>query len=144
MVVGREIIDADRASAQAVLRLNKRALHYSYKKYEFPVDLTSTLPFWLVKNGLRKIYPSIPDEQTTDFVVGGAGVTGAMIAQRLAEGGFSVVVVDQRDVCTLSTSASTALLQYEIDVSLVRLATDRKSVKLLANEARAQDETFQH
>lgn len=56
-----------------------------------------------------------------DVVVVGAGVTGAMIAQRLAEGGFSVVVVDRRDVCTGSTSASTALLQYEIDVSLVRL-----------------------
>lgn len=85
------------------------------------MELTSTLPFWLVKNGLRKIYPSIPDDQTTDFVVVGAGVTGAMIAQRLAEGGLTVVVVDRRDVCTGSTSASTALLQYEIDVSLVRL-----------------------
>ena len=85
------------------------------------MELTSTLPFWLVKNGLRTIYPPILDDQNTDFVVVGAGVTGAMIAQRLAEGGFSVVVVDRRDVCTGSTSASTALLQYEIDVSLVKL-----------------------
>lgn len=146
------------------------------------MELTSTLPFWLVKNGLQRIYPTIPDDQFTDFVVVGAGVTGSMIAQRLAEGGFSVVVVDRRDVCTGSTSASTALLQYEIDISLVRLgeligvrdaqiaytlsnqsidrlselitrlgiecdfqrktsihlAADRKSAKLLADEARAR------
>jgi glycine/D-amino acid oxidase-like deaminating enzyme len=85
------------------------------------VKLTSTLPFWLMKNGFKTVYPFIPDDQTTDVVVVGAGVTGAMIAQRLAEGGFSVTVLDSRDVCTGSTSASTALLQYEIDVSLVQL-----------------------
>lgn len=146
------------------------------------MNLTSTLPFWLVKNGLQQIYPSIPDDQAADIVVVGAGVTGAMVAQRLAEGGFSVVVVDSRDVCTGSTSASTALLQYEIDVSLVKLgqiigvdnaqlayslsnrsidrlaelihrlaiecdfqkktsiylASDRKSAKMLVNEARAR------
>ena len=157
-------------------------LSVTLQRFVFPVELTSTLPYWLVKNGLPHVYPPIQDDQTTDFVVVGAGVTGAMIAQRLTEGGFSVVVVDRRDVCTGSTAASTALLQYEIDVSLVKLgqligernaqmayalsnqsidrlsklinrlaiecdyqkktsiylASDRRSAKLLANEARAR------
>ncbi len=45
-----------------------------------------------------------------------------MIAQRLAEDGFSLVVVDRRDICTGSTAASTALLQYEIDLTMLKLA----------------------
>jgi glycine/D-amino acid oxidase-like deaminating enzyme len=85
------------------------------------VKLTSSAPFWLLKNGLKATYPFIGDDLTTDFVVVGAGVTGAMVAQRLAEGGFKVVVVDSRDICTGSTSASTALLQYEIDIPLIQL-----------------------
>lgn len=85
------------------------------------VKLTTTFPFWLLKNGLPSVYPFIAEDETADVVVVGAGVTGAMIAQRLAERGLSVVIVDSRDVCTGSTSASTALLQYDIDVSLVKL-----------------------
>ena len=54
----------------------------------------------------------------------GAGITGAFIAHSLAEEGFDIVVVDKRDVCAGSTSANTALLQYELDISLVDL-TDR-------------------
>jgi len=45
-----------------------------------------------------------------------------MVAQRLASNGYSVVVIDRRDICTGSTSASTALLQYDIDVTLVEMA----------------------
>ncbi|MBZ2189226.1 FAD-binding oxidoreductase [Alcanivorax sp. JB21] len=50
-----------------------------------------------------------------DVVVVGAGITGALVADELAGHGHDVVVLDQRDVCWGSTSASTALLQYEND-----------------------------
>jgi choline dehydrogenase-like flavoprotein len=48
----------------------------------------------------------------------GGGITGAAIAHELTLAGCAVVVLDRRDIGTGSTSGSTSLLQYEIDVSL--------------------------
>ena len=61
-----------------------------------------------------------------------------MLAQRLASEGHQVVVVDRRDVCMGSTSASTALLQYEIDVSLVEMS------KLLGRDQAEQAYRLSH
>lgn len=52
----------------------------------------------------------------------GAGVTGAMLAVRLAEAGIETAVIDCRGVARGSTPASTALIQYEIDTPLIELA----------------------
>jgi glycine/D-amino acid oxidase-like deaminating enzyme len=83
------------------------------------MDLTSDHPFWFVKNGLINTYPALEQDESCDVAVIGAGITGAMIAHRLTAMGLSVVVVDRRDVGLGSTSASTALMQYEIDLPLV-------------------------
>jgi glycine/D-amino acid oxidase-like deaminating enzyme len=48
-------------------------------------------------------------------------MTGAFIAQALCAEGVNVVLLDKRDIGTGSTAASTALLQYELDVPLVEL-----------------------
>jgi len=58
-----------------------------------------------------------------DAVVIGAGISGALIAERLTEDGLDVVMIDRRGPLAGSTTASTALLQYELDVPLSRLAT---------------------
>ena len=58
----------------------------------------------------------------TDVLVVGAGITGAMVADALSEAGFRVLVVDRRRPISGSTTASTALLQYEIDMPLIHLA----------------------
>jgi len=39
---------------------------------------------------------------------------GALVAVHLAEAGVKTIVLDKRDIGTGSTSASTALLQYEL------------------------------
>jgi glycine/D-amino acid oxidase-like deaminating enzyme len=52
----------------------------------------------------------------------GAGASGALIAFLLVEAGFDIVVVEQGEVAGGSTSANTALLLYETDVPLHRLA----------------------
>ena len=75
-----------------------------------------------MKSGLLNTYPFLDHDVVCDVAVVGAGITGAMVAHRLSSDGLSVVVIDGRDVCRGSTSASTALLQYEIDVSLTDLA----------------------
>ncbi len=85
------------------------------------MDLVSPRPFWPLKNGLLSVYPALKEDLNCDVVVLGAGITGAFIAHRLAEEGLHIVVLDKRDVCAGSTSANTALLQYELDISLVDL-----------------------
>lgn len=89
------------------------------------MDLVSHQPYWLVKNGLVATYPALEQDERCDVLVLGAGITGAIFAERLTREGFDVVVLDRRDVGQGSTSASTALLLYEIDA---HLATLRKSV----------------
>jgi len=85
------------------------------------MNLTSSHPFWSVNNGLPALYPSLQRDVSCDAVVIGGGITGALVAVHLAEAGVKTLVVDQREIGTGSTSASTALLQYEIDVPLREL-----------------------
>ncbi len=86
------------------------------------MDLRSGHSFWLIKNGLLGVYPSLRQHQTSDVAIIGGGITGALIAYRFAQEGIDVVLVDKREVATGSTAASTALLQYEADLELVDLA----------------------
>jgi glycine/D-amino acid oxidase-like deaminating enzyme len=85
------------------------------------MDLRSNYPYWLLRDGIIKTYPSLDRNITTDIVVMGAGITGALVAFKLREAGRETVVVDRRHVGMGSTAASTALLQYEIDVPLCEL-----------------------
>ena len=86
------------------------------------MDLKSGYPFWTVKNGLPVSFPPLLEDISCDVAVIGGGITGALIAHSLADAGLDVAVLDKRDVGWGSTSASTALLQYEIDTELVALA----------------------
>lgn len=56
-----------------------------------------------------------------DVVVVGAGISGAMAAAELVDCGLSVVMIDRRGVLLGSTPASTALVQYDIDVPITKL-----------------------
>ena len=82
------------------------------------MNLTSSHPFWSVTNGLPANFPSLQRDVSCDVVVIGGGITGALVAFHLAEAGVKTLVLDKRDIGTGSTSGSTALLQYEIDVPL--------------------------
>lgn len=86
------------------------------------MDLKSGYPYWAVKNGLMYAFPRLETDLNCDVVVVGAGITGALIGYELSGHGHDVVVLDRRDVGWGSTSASTALLQYEIDTHAVDLA----------------------
>lgn len=79
------------------------------------MDLKSGYPYWAIKNGLMYAFQRLDADLSCDVAVVGAGITGALIADELAGHGHDVVVLERRDVCWGSTSASTALLQYEID-----------------------------
>ncbi|HVT90199.1 MAG TPA: FAD-dependent oxidoreductase, partial [Tepidisphaeraceae bacterium] len=66
-------------------------------------------------------YPALPGDVFCDVLVVGAGVSGALTAWHLARAGFDVLVVDRRLPVSGSTPASTALLQYELDTTLIEL-----------------------
>lgn len=86
------------------------------------MDLKSGYPFWPIRDGLPATHPRLTSSTKVDVAVIGAGITGAIAAHRLATLGYDVMVIDARDVGLGSTSASTALLQYEIDTTLVELS----------------------
>jgi len=70
--------------------------------------------------------PAVPQHRLganleTDVLVVGAGISGALLAEGLTDAGLEVVVVDRRSPLAGSTSASTALLQHELDTPLIQL-----------------------
>lgn len=85
------------------------------------MDLTSAFPYWTVRNGMLAAFPAIERDLACDAVVIGGGISGALLAYRLISKGVGAVVIDRRDVGHGSTSASTGLLQYEVDTPLHRL-----------------------
>jgi glycine/D-amino acid oxidase-like deaminating enzyme len=85
------------------------------------LELTSPHAFWLLRNGLGDVPPPLSHDRRCDVAVIGAGITGALVSEALTAAGLSVIAVDCRHPAHGSTSASTALLQYELDVSLTDL-----------------------
>ncbi|ASZ11742.1 FAD-binding oxidoreductase [Chitinophaga pendula] len=85
------------------------------------MDLQSGYPFSLVRYGLPYQYPKLGRDVRTDVVIIGGGISGALSAYALTNAGISCVVVDARTIGLGSTSASTSLLQYEVDTPLVEL-----------------------
>jgi glycine/D-amino acid oxidase-like deaminating enzyme len=86
------------------------------------MDLTSDLPFWTVRNGLLRVYPPLDQDVRCDALIIGGGISGALLGHELVKRGVDCVLIDRRDIGHGSTSASTALLQYEIDTPLYKLS----------------------
>ena len=85
------------------------------------MKLTSSEPFFLVKNGIANSYPSITENLDTEILIVGGGITGSLIAHQCMEDGDKTVLMDRREIGHGSTSAKTSMLQYEIDVPLHHL-----------------------
>ncbi|HRP56306.1 FAD-dependent oxidoreductase [Agriterribacter sp.] len=85
------------------------------------MDLRSHYPYWLLRHGIINVYPPLTENIKTDVVVMGGGITGALLAWHLCQAGIAAVVVDKRHIGMGSTAASTAMIQYEIDIPLYQL-----------------------
>jgi len=85
------------------------------------MDIKSGYPWWTVSNGLIGAFPPLSADAECEVAVLGAGITGSLVAHALAEAGMDVLMLDRREAGWGSTSASTALLQYEIDTPLTEL-----------------------
>jgi glycine/D-amino acid oxidase-like deaminating enzyme len=82
------------------------------------MKIRSSSPFWPLNDGLVSNYPALRENSSCDIAIVGGGLSGAMVAYHLVEAGVDVALFDKRDVATGSTSASTALVMYEIDLML--------------------------
>ncbi|WP_394666685.1 NAD(P)/FAD-dependent oxidoreductase [uncultured Chryseobacterium sp.] len=85
------------------------------------MDLKSNEPFWLLKNGLISSYPSLKSNEECDVLIIGGGITGSLAAHQMMAEGYKTILIDQSELCNGSTSATTSMLQYEIDVPLFEL-----------------------
>jgi glycine/D-amino acid oxidase-like deaminating enzyme len=85
------------------------------------MKLKSNEPFWLVKNGIINSYPSLRENIETEILIVGGGITGSLIAHQCIADGHKTVLIDRREIGHGSTSATTSMLQYEIDLPLYQL-----------------------
>jgi glycine/D-amino acid oxidase-like deaminating enzyme len=85
-------------------------------------DLRTGRSIWESRRTPHVPHGLLAHDIETDVLVIGAGITGAMVADALAASGLEVAVVDKRGPAKGSTTASSALVLYEIDTPLIRLA----------------------
>ncbi len=84
-------------------------------------DLRTGRSLWQTRRLPALPHGRLKRDIDADVLVVGAGITGALVAEALAAD-HRVVVVDRRGPAAGSTSASTALIEYEIDTPLIHLA----------------------
>lgn len=85
------------------------------------MELRSSEPFWLLKNGIINSYPSLRKNLSTEILIIGGGITGSLIAHQSMEDGRETVLIDRREIGNGSTAVTTSMLQYELDVPLLQL-----------------------
>lgn len=85
------------------------------------MDLKSNEPFWLIKSGIINSYPSLREDIDCDVLIVGGGITGSLIAHQCMEDGYKTLLIDKREIANGSSSATTSMLQYEIDTPLYEL-----------------------
>jgi len=96
------------------------------------MDLESGRPFWPIKNGNLSRYAPLSQDLDCEVAIVGAGITGALVAYYLTQEGVRTIIVDRREVGTGSTSATTGLLQYEVDTplfELIGMVGEKKAVR---------------
>ncbi|MER9305086.1 FAD-binding oxidoreductase [Mesorhizobium sp. M0293] len=86
------------------------------------LDLRTGRPVWSAYRA-----PAVPTDSLTrdvkaDVLIVGMGISGAMMAEALTAQGHVVICIDRRGPLKGSTSATTALVQFELDQPLSTLS----------------------
>lgn len=85
------------------------------------LDLRSGKPVWLSYRTTKVAEQRLEKDISIDVLIIGMGISGAMTADLLTEAGHDVVMIDRRGPSRGSTPATTALVQFEIDLPLREL-----------------------
>ena len=83
------------------------------------MQLTSGNLYWKDKSKIENIYPYLTHDTSCDVLVIGGGINGAITALFLAKEGANVIV--KNIIGYGSTSASSALLEYQLDMDMCKL-----------------------
>lgn len=83
-------------------------------------DLRGGRSPWFTRSD-QPFRPALRESLKCDALVVGAGITGSLVAERLARQGLDVVIVDREWPGRGSTAASTSMLLWEIDRPLTQL-----------------------
>jgi glycine/D-amino acid oxidase-like deaminating enzyme len=86
------------------------------------MKLTSGCIYWPQVDPQAPALPDLAQDLHTQVAIIGCGITGALAAWHLTRESIPTVLLDRSGIATASTSASTGLLQYEIDVPLIQLS----------------------
>jgi glycine/D-amino acid oxidase-like deaminating enzyme len=101
--------------------LRRRNLERAMTGATIKRDLRTGRSVWADSPELKVPLRPFKEAVSVDVAVVGAGISGALMAYELS-GDHSVVVLDRREPLMGSTIASTAMLQWEIDLPLTALA----------------------
>lgn len=99
------------------------------------MDLRSGISLWPAQNGKIYSYEPLKENITCDILIVGGGIMGALLAYQLSENnekGLTIALVEKDEIAKGSTSASTALLIYGLDVGLnelIELVGSEKAVR---------------
>ncbi len=96
------------------------------------MKLRAGYPFSLIRHGLPFEYPKLEKDIQSDVIVLGGGISGALTAHYLTKWGINCSIIDARSIGLGSSSASTSLLQYEIDTplhELISLSGEKTAVR---------------
>lgn len=85
-------------------------------------DLRTGEPVWLAEGPPSLAVRKTPRHSEYDVIIAGSGISGALTAWHVCDGNRRVLLIDRRPPVTGSTPASTAMIQYEIDTPLHKLA----------------------
>ena len=72
------------------------------------------------KNNIKQM-PYLTQDISTDIIIVGGGVTGAILAYYFTKNNTDCVLLEKSRIGHCSTSITTALLQYELDSSIEKL-----------------------
>ncbi|MDP9173984.1 MAG: FAD-binding oxidoreductase [Planctomycetota bacterium] len=97
------------------------------------MKLKSGCIYWpQIYKGPEAHFPKLDADVECDVAIIGGGITGALVGYHLAREGIDTVMVDRHEAGHGSTSASTGLLQYEIDTPLIELIEKIGKVRAIA------------
>lgn len=82
------------------------------------LDLGTGRPVWSAYRAPAVPTSAMTRDATTDVLIIGMGISGAMMAEALTSDGRQVICIDRRGPLKGSTSATTALVSFEIDQPL--------------------------
>ena len=76
--------------------------------------------YWPKKSNIKNIYPYLTSDINCDVLVIGGGISGAITAYYLAKEGADVVVVEKNIVGYGQTLASSAILEAQMDLDILK------------------------